>query len=87
MIISLFILCAIASPAQETPIRQLYRTILAHSSGEGLPKTEELFSKLNEDIVKTLPEAEINATLPLALQCVQSPSAEVRQDGLYFYGS
>jgi hypothetical protein len=79
------LLIVISSPAQETQIRQLYRNILARSSGQGVPKDDEIFSKVNEITVGALSEAEIDAILPLAWQCIQSPDPEIRQNGLAFF--
>jgi hypothetical protein len=84
-IFGLFLALAIPSPAQEMTIRQLYQNILVKSSEEGSlkPQVQEIDGKL--DVVRTSPEAEIDAILPLAFQCTRSPNAWVREAGYNFF--
>jgi hypothetical protein len=80
-VFGLLLALAISSPGQEVTIRQLYQNILAKSSAEGSlkPQVQEIDGKL--DAVRTLPVAEVEAVLPLALQCTKSPNEWVRQAG------
>jgi HEAT repeat protein len=75
---------ALPSHGQETPIRQLYKAILAHRSGEDVPEAKDIYSKVDEVKVRALPVAEVDAILPLAFQCVRSPKADVIEAGYAF---
>ena len=81
----LVVFFAMSSSGQEMAILQEYRNILAKSSEDAPLKhqVDELESKL--DAVRTLPVAEIDAIIPLALQCTQSPNEWARQAGYEFF--
>jgi hypothetical protein len=81
-IVCLFMSLVMSSPGQETTTLQLYRTILAQSAEERAPAAEGIYGKL--DGVAALPEAEVGAILPVALQCVRSPNVKVREAGYAF---
>lgn len=81
-IASLIIAFAMPACAQELTIFQLYRAILMQSSGESVPAANGIYGKL--DNVATLPQAEVVAILPLAIQCFRSPKVEVRDAGYAF---
>jgi hypothetical protein len=84
--IALIVLLAAGSaPAQENPVHQLFRSMVAQSAGAVLPTTEELFTKVNETTVGALSVAEVKAVLPLAQQCIQSTHTGVRQDGMVLF--
>jgi len=76
------VLAAAPSFAQRNQIVQLFQSILSGGGNGTLPALEELFTKVNENTVGALSISEVNEVLPLARQCLQSPRAEVRQDGL-----
>jgi hypothetical protein len=74
-----------SSQAQENPVQQLFRSILAQSGTGAMPTMEELFTKINENTLGAMSVTEVKAVLPLAQQCIQSARPEVRQDGLVLF--
>jgi hypothetical protein len=81
----LFIMGTALGHAQSNPVMQVFQRIVKQPAGAGLPVQEELFSSVNEVTIVALSADEVNAVLPLGRQCLQSPSAEVRQDGLVLF--
>lgn len=84
-VVLIALLVVVPSQAQENPIAQMFRSICAQPAGGPLPTTVEFFTKVNENTIRALSVAELNAILPLALQCIHSANPEVRGDGIRLF--
>ncbi len=63
-------------------VEAIYQSILSSNDDSSIPSVKELRSQGMEDSIKALTSAEIQALLPLAKQCWQSPRKGVRTEGL-----
>ncbi len=80
----IILLASAACAAQQNSVEQLFQRILSNSSGP-MPSTEELFTTVNEVSVAAMPAAQLQRTLLLGRQCLQSSRAEVRQAGMVLF--
>jgi hypothetical protein len=84
-IVFIMLLAVMSATAQESPIGQLYKSILGQSSGGGVPTFDEINNTVNETTVRALSVAEVTELLPLARQCIQSARPELREAGFSLF--